>query len=137
MRLTMMLFAFLAAQTAGARMQTPEATSLSGKPLIAVPPTTGEQKARDVALRADLAKAQADYDRDPSNADATIWLGRRLAYLNRFRDAVDVYSRGIQRHPNEARLYRHRGHRYITVGGKGWMGSLLAHPACPAIQPVT
>src|SRR6185436_17707505 len=92
-----------------ALVQTPEATSLSGKPLIAVPPA-GEQKAR---LEADLAKAQADYDRDPSNAEATVWLGRRLAYLNRFRDAIDVYSRGIQRHPNEARLYRHRGHRYI------------------------
>jgi tetratricopeptide (TPR) repeat protein len=75
-------------------------------------PPAGEQKAR---LENDLAKAQADYDRDPSNADAAIWLGRRLAYLNRFRDAIDVYSRGIQRHPNEARLYRHRGHRYITV----------------------
>jgi tetratricopeptide (TPR) repeat protein len=91
--------------------QTPEATSLFGTPLIAVAPT-GEQKAR---LEADLAKAQADYDRDPSNAEAAIWLGRRLGYLNRFRDAIDVYSRGIARHPNEARLYRHRGHRYITI----------------------
>jgi len=91
--------------------QTPEATSLAGKPLVAVAPT-GEQKAR---LEADLAKAQADYDRDPANAEAAIWLGRRLGYLNRFRDAIDVYSRGIARHPNEARLYRHRGHRYITI----------------------
>ena len=41
-----------------ALVQTPEATSLFGKPLVAVPPT-GEQKARDVALKADLAKAQA------------------------------------------------------------------------------
>ena len=32
-----------------------------------------------------------------------------------FRDAIDVYSRGIARHPGEPRLYRHRGHRYITV----------------------
>ena len=94
-----------------ALVQTPEATSLFGKPLIAVPPI-GEQKIR---LEADLAKAQADYDRDPSNAEATIWLGRRLGYLSRFRDAIDVYSRGIQQHPNEARLYRHRGHRYITL----------------------
>ena len=91
--------------------QTPEGTSLSGKPLISAPPT-GETKMR---LEADLAKAQADYDRDPSNADAAIWLGRRLAYLGRFRDAIDVYTRGIARHPNEPRLYRHRGHRYITV----------------------
>ena len=94
-----------------ASLQTPEATSLSGKPLVSAPPA-GEQKVR---LEADLAKAQADYDRDPSSAEAAIWLGRRLAYLGRFRDAIDAYTTGIARHPAEARLYRHRGHRYITV----------------------
>jgi tetratricopeptide (TPR) repeat protein len=91
--------------------QTPEATSLFGVPLVS-PPPTGEQKTR---LEADLAKAQADYDRDPSSADAVIWLGRRLGYLGRFRDAIDAYTKGIARHPNEPRLYRHRGHRYITI----------------------
>ena len=88
-----------------------EATSLSGKPLVSVPPS-GDAKVR---LEADLAKAQSDYDRDPSSADASIWLGRRLAYLGRFRDAIDAFTRGIARHPEDARLYRHRGHRYITV----------------------
>lgn len=89
----------------------PEAMSLFGKPLVSVPPT-GTTKDR---LEADLAKAQADYDRDPTSADAAIWLGRRLAYLGRFRDAIDVYTRAIAKHPEESRLYRHRGHRYITV----------------------
>jgi tetratricopeptide (TPR) repeat protein len=91
--------------------QAPEAISLSGKPLVSVPPT-GEQKAR---LEADLAKAQADYDRDPSSADAAVWLGRRLAYLGRFNDAIAAYTRGIERHPSDPRLHRHRGHRYITI----------------------
>jgi tetratricopeptide (TPR) repeat protein len=91
--------------------QTPEATSLFGKPLISAPPT-GETKVR---LEGDLAKAQADYDRNPSSADAAIWLGRRLAYLGRFNDAIAAYTRGIQQHPDEPRLYRHRGHRYITI----------------------
>jgi len=91
--------------------QAPEAISLSGNPLVAVPPT-GEQKAR---LEADLVKAQADYDRDPSSADAAVWLGRRLAYLGRFNDAIAAYTRGIERHPGDPRLYRHRGHRYITI----------------------
>lgn len=89
----------------------PEATSLLGKPLVSVPPS-GETRAR---LEAELAKAQADYDRDPSSADAAIWLGRRLAYLGRFRDAIAVYTTGIAKHPGEPRLYRHRGHRYITI----------------------
>src|SRR6186997_1738741 len=101
----------MALHPAALTAQTPEATSLFGTPLVSAPPT-GEQK---TSLEADLAKAQADYDRDPSSAEAAIWLGRRLAYLGRFRDAIDVYTRGIARHPNEARLYRHRGHRYITT----------------------
>ena len=98
-------------RSCSAAAQTPEATSLFGKPLVSATPT-GEEKAR---LEANLARAQADYDRDPASADAAIWLGRRLAYLGRFRDAIDVYTRGIARHPNEPRLYRHRGHRYITI----------------------
>ena len=89
----------------------PEATSLLGTPLVSAPPT-GETKVR---LEADLAKAKADYDRDPASADAAIWLGRRLAYLGRYRDAIDAFTQGMARHPNEARLYRHRGHRYITI----------------------
>ena len=50
--------------------QTPpaEATSLLGKPLLPAPPT-GETKIR---LETDLAKAQADYDRDPASADTAI-----------------------------------------------------------------
>ena len=91
--------------------QAPEATSLFGKPLISAPPT-GETRTR---LEADLAKAQAEFDKNPSNADATIWLGRRLAYLGRFRDAIAVYTKGIATHPDEPRLYRHRGHRYVTI----------------------
>jgi tetratricopeptide (TPR) repeat protein len=98
-------------QTAGGTAHTPEGVSLFGRPLVSAPPT-GEQKTR---LEADLAKAQVDSDRDPSSADAAIWLGRRLAYLGRFRDAIDAYTRGIRQHPNEPRLYRHRGHRYITI----------------------
>ncbi len=105
----LVLAAAIAAPTAEA--QTPEATSLLGKPLVSAPPT-GEQRTR---LEADLARAQADYDRDPASADAAIWLGRRLAYLGRFRDAIEIYTKGIARHPDEPRLYRHRGHRYITL----------------------
>ena len=101
----------IALAAASVPAQAPEATSLFGRPLVSVPPT-GDQKTR---LEADLAKAQADYDRDPSSVDAAIWLGRRLAYLGRFRDAIDVFAKGLERHPADARLYRHRGHRYITT----------------------
>jgi tetratricopeptide (TPR) repeat protein len=35
--------------------------------------------------------------------------------LWRYRDAIATFSKGIALHPNDARMYRHRGHRYITV----------------------
>lgn len=88
-----------------------EAFSLVGtelrRPLIA-------QSKRE-ALEADLARAQAEYDRDPSNEDAAIWLGRRLGYLGRYNEAIDVFNAAIKRHPNSYRLLRHRGHRYLTT----------------------
>jgi tetratricopeptide (TPR) repeat protein len=62
-----------------------------------------------------LAEAQAAFDRNPDDEASIIWLGRRLAYLGRFRDAIAVYSGGLERRPESYRLLRHRGHRYITV----------------------
>lgn len=62
-----------------------------------------------------LASARSAYEHTPSNADSIIWLGRRLAYLGRIREAIAVYTRGISLHPDNPWLYRHRGHRYITV----------------------
>ncbi len=80
-------------------------------PLFA--PPIDEAKRRK--LEDDLARATADCAEDPGDADRIIWLGRRTAYLGRFRDAIEIYTRGIESHPDNFRLYRHRGHRYITV----------------------
>ena len=62
-----------------------------------------------------LAESRAAYDRAPANPDSIIWLARRLAYLGRIREAIDVYSRGVELHPDDPWLLRHRGHRYISV----------------------
>ena len=88
-----------------------QATSLLGTPLVA-PPVAASARA---LMEAQLAEARAVWQRDPANADATIWLGRRTAYLGRFREAIAIFSDGIARHPDDARFYRHRGHRYLTV----------------------
>ena len=88
-----------------------QGTSLLGKPLI---PAAPAENARE-RLEANLAAAREQYDKNPSDADALIWLGRRLAYLGRYRDAIAAFTEGIQKHPGDARMYRHRGHRYITV----------------------
>jgi tetratricopeptide (TPR) repeat protein len=62
-----------------------------------------------------LAEARAAYERAPTDADSIIWLGRREGYLGHFREAIDIYTRGISLYPYDARFYRHRGHRYISV----------------------
>jgi tetratricopeptide (TPR) repeat protein len=88
-----------------------EAYSLTGEPLYR-PTQTEETRLR---LEANLAEARATYDADPNDADAIIWLGRRLAYLGRHREAIATFSEGIEKHPTDARMFRHRGHRHITV----------------------
>lgn len=62
-----------------------------------------------------LAEAQNDFDKNPENADAIIWLGRRTAYLGNYKESIEIFSKGIEKHPKDARLFRHRGHRYITI----------------------
>jgi tetratricopeptide (TPR) repeat protein len=89
--------------------QKAEATSLDGKPLMRI--TLPDQQ----KLEANLAQAEKDLAANPKSADAIIWVGRRLGYLWRYQDAIEMFSRGIAAHPNDARMYRHRGHRYITV----------------------
>jgi len=59
--------------------------------------------------------AKATYDTNPNNADNIIWYGRRAAYKGDYREAIRIYSEGIDKFPQDARLYRHRGHRYISI----------------------
>lgn len=88
-----------------------EAVSLLGEPLYA-PPLSDEVRTE---LETDLESARADLAATTDDPTTLIWVGRRLAYLGRYRDAIEVYTRGIEQHPDEPRLYRHRGHRWITV----------------------
>lgn len=103
--------AALALILAAAQPGSPEATSLLGRPLISPAPAESVR----VRLEADLAAARSALDRAPDDADARIWVGRRLAYLGRYREAIAVFSTGVERFPKDARFLRHRGHRYITV----------------------
>lgn len=76
-------------------------------------PTVSEQGTK--LYESKLAEAKTVYDKDSSNADAIIWLGRRTAYLGKYDEAIAIFTKGIALHPSDARLYRHRGHRYITL----------------------
>jgi len=89
----------------------PEATSLLGKPLFAIelaPEAKQAADARIAAARDALAKA-------PDSADAILWLGRQAAVAGHVREAIDLFTKGIAKFPADARFYRHRGHRYVTV----------------------
>jgi len=88
-----------------------QAISLLGQPLYPSTDTT-EVMTQQIA---DRAGARIAYDADPNDADAIIWLGRRTAYLGLYREAIEIFTEGIRKHPGDARMYRHRGHRYISV----------------------
>ncbi len=62
-----------------------------------------------------LAEAEQVHLNKPNEADSIIWLGRRTAYLGNYKNAIRIFSSGLALHPNDARLYRHRGHRYLTI----------------------
>lgn len=67
----------------------------------------------DPKLDSNLYVAQQNFNSDPSEENY-IWLGRRTAYLMRYNKAIEIFSEGIEKYPESYRLYRHRGHRYIT-----------------------
>ena len=76
------------------------------------PPVSAEARRE---MESKLNEALTRYEAEPNQPDAVIWYGRRLGYLGRFTKAIEVYSLGIRKFPKDPRLYRHRGHRYITL----------------------
>ncbi len=88
-----------------------EAISLLGDSLYA---PVLEDSIRAVFIQ-NLVEAREDYKSDSTDIGKIIWYGRRLAYLGEYQEAVEVFSNGIKLHENEPRLYRHRGHRYISL----------------------
>ena len=84
-----------------------QALSLGGMPLVAAEPS-------DATLEK-LARARRDYDLDPGVAENVIWYGRRTAYAGDYRRAIEIFTLGISRFPDDPRFYRHRGHCYISI----------------------
>lgn len=84
-----------------------QAMSLNGKAFYSATP--GEEVLERLAL------ARSDYESNPDNAENIIWYGRRTAYVGDYRGAIEIFSTGIEKFPGDARMYRHRGHRYISI----------------------
>lgn len=84
-----------------------QAVSLAGRPLFPAAPSS------EVRQKSEAARKAAEAD--PGSADALVWQGRWAAYTGDYREAIRVFTRGTERFPSDARFYRHRGHRYISV----------------------
>lgn len=88
-----------------------QAISLLGDTLYAMELPPERQAQYDSALQA----AQERYQQRPDSVTNIVWVGRRLGYLSRYQEAIEVFTKGIKDFPEAAELYRHRGHRYITT----------------------
>lgn len=62
-----------------------------------------------------LVSSEKKYKADNTNPEHIIWYGRRTAYLGNYKEAIEIYTKGMEQFPANARFYRHRGHRYITL----------------------
>jgi tetratricopeptide (TPR) repeat protein len=101
-------FVLLLAACTSTSSPTPPAT------LPTPPPLTMSDAVR-AQREQELATARASYEKNRNDADALIWLGRRTAYLGRYAEAIELFTQGIRKHPRDARMLRHRGHRWITL----------------------
>jgi len=101
----LVVFAVTVPATAQGIQASESPTSLIGTPLRE-PAWNPETRAR---LEKDLEIARAVMAVAPEREDSYIWLGRRLGYLVRYRDAIDVFTEGLERFPDSYKLLRFRG----------------------------
>lgn len=67
------------------------------------------------AILARYEAKKAAYLADPNDVENLIWHGRFTAYIGNYQEAIQIYTDAIKQFPEEARLYRHRGHRHLTI----------------------
>jgi len=79
--------------------------TLTGTP-ITVPAWSDATRTR---LEKDLEIARAVMAVAPEREDSHIWLGRRLGYLTRYGEAIDVFTNALELFPESYKLLRFRG----------------------------
>ncbi|MEQ1924026.1 MAG: tetratricopeptide repeat protein [Pyrinomonadaceae bacterium] len=80
-----------------------------------IAPVMSQETLQKYEKQLDDARLIATTGPNGGDVDSIIWYGRRTAYLGKYKDAIGIFTRAIKRWPDDARLYRHRGHRYITL----------------------
>ena len=83
---------------------TAELTTLLGRPVFARPDSDGA-----------IAKADAALAADPRSVDLILAAARARDVALQFHSAIEVYTRGLAIAPDDVRLLRFRGHRYISI----------------------
>jgi tetratricopeptide (TPR) repeat protein len=62
-----------------------------------------------------VARAESAVVADTSNIDLLLALGLAEAGIRRYREAITTFTTAIARAPDNAALFRWRGHRYLSV----------------------
>lgn len=88
----------------------PVLTGLDGKQYFE-PQRSAASQAK---LDSNLNVARKNFEADPSE-DNYVWLGRREGYLYHYTEAIKILTEGLEKYPNSYKLFRHRGHRYISI----------------------
>lgn len=70
--------------------------------------------AAQAKLDSNLNVALKDFETDPSEENY-VWLGRREGYLYHYDKAIGILTEGLEKYPDSYKLFRHRGHRYISI----------------------
>lgn len=87
----------------------------SGAESQSVQYVAGATQYRAIADTGPVSRAQAAVAADPRNVPLLIQLGIAQSGARQFRQAINTFTRGIEIEPDNAMLYRWRGHRYLSV----------------------
>jgi tetratricopeptide (TPR) repeat protein len=92
----------------GQNNETPQAYSLSGKPLFSPAPDAKVLWKSDSVIQTIRSKSNL-------SEDDFIEIGKQLVATARYKEAVENYTTGLNKFPESFKLLRHRGHRYLTL----------------------
>jgi tetratricopeptide (TPR) repeat protein len=105
---------FLAALATSSWMDSSRAAEQAARPVSLIGTELRDpdwSPATRAALEKDLLIARKVMEIAPEREDSWIWLGRRLAYLNRFDEAIEVFTAGLEKFPDSYKLLRFRARK--------------------------
>lgn len=60
-------------------------------------------------------EAKAAWEADPEDVQKYMMYVARIDAMQQYRESIDLYTKGIEKWPEEPMLYCHRGHRYLNI----------------------